>query len=199
MTLRILPLLLALACAAPAVAQTVVLSKTDSGVRMSSATATPHGGEPAAVVVLGDSGAWSLRPLSAGDVPTHVVSQMATANQRWREHRRDAMQRQPRPDTVSPLWDPGENVDLRDTRSLSMARYTIHATVPTDRLDAVLVRLADDGALVGLEATSQGERARVEATFGFDSVSAWADWKAAPATAALLAPLADAQTTLHAQ
>ncbi|WP_412060716.1 hypothetical protein [Rubrivirga sp. IMCC45206] len=190
MTLRILPLLLALACAAPAVAQTVVLSKTDSGVRMSSATATPHGGGPAAVVVLGDSGAWSLRPLSAGEVPTHVVSQMATAHQRLRERHRDA---------VAPLSDPGENVDLRATRSVSMARYTVRATVPADRLDAVLVRLADDGALIGLEAITQGERARVEATFGFGSVAAWADWKAAPATAALLAPLADAETTLHAQ
>jgi len=199
MTLRILPLLLALAVAAPAAGQSsLVVTKTASGFQTGPATDARQGDAPAALLTFTAPGAWSMRTLRPGDVPAHLLMRRSMTPSTPRA----ALTPPARPveDRLSPVSRPDVIAELvAAPASRRSARYSVRAEVPAADLDGVLVRLAEEPALLGMEATTQGEAGAVEATFGFGSVAEWAAWKATPEGAAVLALLAGGRTTLHAQ
>lgn len=155
----------------------LVLLATPDGVRAVPVTDEPVT-EPAALIVHTD-GAWSLRQLSPGDVP----SQEALRPTRW-----------PRPPVAPRLRTlrHGETID----RPSDMVTFAVSGRV-TGTATAFLVELSETEGLESLSASSATDASasrpdggvRVNAQFAFASMEEWAAWRARPETEALLAAL----------
>ena len=163
--------------------ETLVLIATPSGLR-----AVAPGDEPLGVraaLITYDEGTWHLRALSPGDVPSEAAARPLPE--------RLALPLRPVP-PVRPM-PPGmrEQLDrLRDNRqpSATPVMFRLGGRVEGD---AAAVLLALEGApdLRSVSAESADGGTRVEAVFGFETVEAWADWRARAETAALLAAFED--------
>lgn len=204
MTLRLC--LLALALVATAHAQTdaaAVLVETPDGLRLTAVTdAAPDG--PSALVGRVD-GRWHLRVLSEGEIPSEVLGDRLVEQPFGLAARAlpgrprvvrlsDGLEAELAGATVARLGDQIADVPRPDER----VTYRVRGHVASGD-GGVLVRLAEADGLRSLEAQSVPDRTVVDLEFLFDSAAAWAEWRAAPATRALLGELREADTTLRVQ
>lgn len=204
--------LLVLSLAPEAFAQNreaVTVTRTPSGLVLAAPSDIPVGDAPVALLTQADGGAWSLRPLSPGDVPSEIAarphgvtvralsaSQEADLDQILAEAERIRASYSARlvryQDVLAGISD-----RMSVTAPEAFVRYSVTGYVERDASRA-LVLLSGSGALASAESTVEADgRTRVEAEFRFGSVEAWTEWEARPETTALLAPLAEVRTRLQ--
>lgn len=198
----------------------VVVTRTADGFALASPGDAPTGDATSALLTQVGDGAWSLRVLAPGDVPSEVAARPpSTITRALTDAQRADMDRR-----LADVWARAEDAGTRaagarlraagartraeNARVLAAAydsafapeaavRYTVSGVVARDASDA-LVRLSASEPLASLESASiEGGRTRVEAEFRFDSVDEWASWKASAETEALLATLGSVQTDLR--
>ncbi len=178
--MRALLLALLVSTAVTAQTESVVLTATPDGTySMMAASDEPVGDVSAALIRKTDSGAWQLRTLSPGDVPSEIAVRPLSNGLMSRLQEQTSRLRE---QAVRLRQDIGSSEMRFETRRSysapsSRVRYTVwFSRLPADAVPALLIDLEAEAPFTNADVQIGDETAEVELSFSFSSVEAWTEW-----------------------